>query len=160
MALKNILPACLVLSVLILDAGEALAAPRGCFTNAELSAEGIVRYGLRLREGARLCSEPPYAFEMMPLWESVDKQVGVRFASSKAKREGAFLREFGKDAHHRLEMWNARIVFRFRYHPVSEPFCRSVEQTMKDIQTRGWSVFAKQAALSRDEVRMDFRPCP
>ena len=160
MALKNILSVCLAVSILALDAGTAWAAPRGCFTNAELNAEGIVRYGLRLREGARLCSEPPYAFEMMPLWESVDRQVGQRFAGNKRQREAAFLREFGKNAYHRLEMWDARIVFRFRYHPVSEPFCRSVEQTMKDIQTRGWSVFAKQAALSRDEVRMDFRPCP
>jgi hypothetical protein len=135
------------------------AAGSDCFTKAEQSAEQIVRHGLRLREGAQACDEPPWNLPTAPLWESIDKQFGPRFAAQTAIRKKAFMREFADDADNRLALWDARIVMHFRHYPVSDEYCAGIKDMLDETLKRGWGAFTKQAAKARDEVRMDYRPC-
>jgi hypothetical protein len=69
----------LAFSFALVPGPQALAKPRGCFTKSEQTAEEIVRYGLRLREGAMGCDGAPWEAHTQPLWEAVDKQFGPQF---------------------------------------------------------------------------------
>jgi hypothetical protein len=131
----------------------------GCFTRSEQGAERIVRQGLRLREGARGCEGSPWNMGTQALWDSVEGQFGSRFAAQTRIRERAFQREFADDADNRLQVWNARIVFHYRYYPLSETYCASIKKTLEDMQKGGWSVLTRQAGKATDEVRMDYKPC-
>lgn len=144
---------------LLPDWAYAQAKSRGCFSKAEETAEQIVREGLRLREGARGCSEPPWSMPVKSLWDDVDRRFGPRFAQQTNIRRKAFQREFADDADNRLERWDGRIVMHFRHFPLSETYCEAIKTTLEDVQKRGWSVLQKQAAKGVDEVTMDYRPC-
>jgi hypothetical protein len=150
------------LLVLCLTSADALAQakPRGCFTKAEESAEQLVRGGLRLREGALGCDGPPWEAGTRPLWEQIDRQFGSRFARQTQIRQRAFEREFAKDAENRLQVWDGRIVFHYRHYPLSATYCANLKDMMEKMLRVGWAVFARQAATARDEVKMDYKPCP
>lgn len=159
MRARRILAALLGLAVLA-PTGPARAKPKTCFTPAEIAAEQQVRHGLRLREGARICSEPPYDLKLLGLWQEIDTQFGPRFARQKTIREQAFRREFGQDTYNRLEMWDGRVVMHYRNNWASPEFCGDISKTLNDMKTKGWSVFSKRAAKAKPEVTVDFRPCP
>jgi hypothetical protein len=155
------LAVCLILFSLIPRPapGQTQPQPTGCFTKAEQAAERIVRQGLRLREGARKCAAPPWNMGTQSQWDAIDRQFGPRFAAQTRIRQNAFQREFSDDAENRLEAWNGRIVFHFRYYPVSETYCTGIQQMMADMQKRGWTVLTRQADKAAEEVRMDYRLC-
>lgn len=137
----------------------AQAKNRGCFTKAEMTAETIVREGLRLREGALGCDGPPWNMGTRPLWEEVDRVFGPRFAQQTHSRMRAFQREFQDDAVNRLQMWDARTVMHYRHYPVSQLYCEDIRDTLQDVRKSGWSIIPRQAAKGRDAVEMDYRPC-
>ncbi|MTJ80885.1 MAG: hypothetical protein F8N37_07705 [Telmatospirillum sp.] len=137
----------------------AQAAAKGCFTPAEITAEQIVRVGLRLREGARACGEKPWNAGTQGLWDQLDQRFGRQFAAQTAVRQKAFQREFSDDADNRLEMWNGRIVMYYRHYPVSEVYCGEIKSQMEKVMKSGWSAVTKAAKASGDAVRMDYRPC-
>ena len=131
----------------------------GCFSKAEQAAERIIREGLRLREGARGCDEPPWNMRTASLWADIDQKLGARFLAQSKVREKAFLREFKDDADNRLARWNARTVFHFRYFPLSEVYCANLKKTLQQMQKKGWGAVSNLAAKGTDEVEMDYRPC-
>lgn len=145
--------------VLLAAPPEGWAKPKGCFTTVEESAEGIVRYGVRLREGARACDGDPWNAGTAPLWDQIDKQFGTRFAQQTKIRHDAFVREFEGDAENKLEYWNGRIVFYYRNYPTSPVYCATIKKDMQTMQAKGWNSFVKSAALGRDEVQMDYKVC-
>ncbi len=135
------------------------AKPRGCFTKSEQTAEEVVRYGLRLREGAMGCDGAPWEAHTQPLWEAVDKQFGPQFKQQTDARAKAFVREFENDAEHKLTQWNARIVFYYRNYPLSPVYCDSIKKEMMQMQAKGWNAFVKLAKLAREDIRMTYQPC-
>jgi hypothetical protein len=136
------------------------AKPRGCFTTAEQTAEQIVREGLRLREGARGCDGRPWRMGTASLWQDVDNQLGPRFLAQTNIRRKAFTREFKDDANNRLELWDGRIVMHFRHYPLSEIYCSEIKDVLGEAKTRGWAAIRAHASKSKEEVKMDYRPCP
>jgi hypothetical protein len=138
----------------------AQAAPKGCFSKAEETAEQIVRFGLRLREGARACEGKPWDAHTGALWDQVDQRFGPRFAQQTEVRRRAFVREFSDDADNRLDRWNARTVMFYRNYPVSEVYCAEVKGQMEHLLKAGWSVATKASKVAADAVRMDYRICP
>jgi hypothetical protein len=137
----------------------AQAAPRGCFTKAEETAEQIVREGLRLREGAKGCAEAPWRQQTLSLWNSLDQRLGPQFAAQTLIRQKAFQREFSDDADNRLQMWNGRIVFYFRNYPLSEVYCAGIKDMLEQMLKKGWGALKSKAGKGADEVKMDYRPC-
>ncbi len=161
-SIRSLLALPIIVGILF-DAGAAWAQaagrPRECFTKAEESAEQIVRLGLRLREGAKGCDEPPWNMQTQGIWEQLDSQFGARFAAQTAARRRAFQREFADAADNRLEMWNGRIVMHFRHYPLSEVYCGSIKDMMQKTLGKGWGVLQKNAVKGADEVKMDYRLC-
>jgi len=151
------LVAVLALSLAPLPAAEAK--PRGCFTKQEQTAEEVVRYGLRLREGGRGCDEAPWNAGTQPLWDAVDKQFGDQFKQQTETRRKAFEREFEKDAENNLNRWNARIVFYYRNYPLSPVYCDLLKTQLVNVVKKPWGAFVKQSAIARDDVRMTYQPC-
>ncbi len=141
------------------DAPQALAKPRGCFTKAEQGAEEMVRFGLRLREGARGCDADPYDEATQPMWEQIDKDLGPQMKQQTDIRRAAFVREFENDAENKLSVWDARIVFFYRNYPLSQVYCDNIKKLLTDTQKTGWNGFRKRAIIARDEIRMTYTPC-
>lgn len=137
----------------------AQLAPKRCFTQKEMTAEQVVRYGLTLREGAAVCSKTPHDFKLYPLWLDIDQKLGPQFAINKGIREVAFRREFGPSALNRLEMWDGRIVFYYRYVPVTADLCKEMRDNLEAVQKGGWAQVTKRSALNRDNVQMTFKRC-
>jgi len=59
-----------------------------------------------------------------------------------------------------LSQWDARIVMHFRHYPLSEEYCDAIKTMLEDTQKKGWSAVTKQAAKGKNEVKMDYKPCP
>jgi hypothetical protein len=133
--------------------------PRGCFTRGEHTAEEMVRYGLRLREGARACNAAPWYAGTQSLWDQVDKKFGAQFAAQTKTRKAAFVREFTDDAENRLGQWNGRIVMMYRNYPLSPELCDEIKTSLEGMLSKGWNSFARQAVKSKDDVKMDYRVC-
>lgn len=148
------------LVVLLLLPSAAEAAPRGCFSPKEAEAIQMVRHGVRLREGATRCQEENYTSGSLALWQKVDQMVGSQFKAQTDMRREAFRREFEDWAAWNLSVWDGRIVHHFRFRSLSKELCTDIADMLKDIDTRGWSAFTKQAAKLRNEVRIDYRICP
>jgi hypothetical protein len=150
-----------ILSVLCLLPHHAFAQAqsKGCFSKAEEAAERLVRQGLRLREGARGCDGSPWNMQTQSMWVDIDRRFGPRFADQTRIRQAAFQREFADDADNRLAVWNGRIVFHFRYYPLSETYCAGIKDLMSQMQKRGWSALTAQANKATVEVKMDYRLC-
>ena len=148
----------LILSMLLAVA-PAQAKPRGCFTKTEETAEQVVRQGLRLREGAKLCDGDPWRVPTLRLWTAIDQQFGAQFANQTQIRKAAFQREFEKDAENHLTQWDGRIVNYFRYYPLSPEYCVSIKNILLETQKKGWGAVLLHASKSKDEVRMDYRSC-
>lgn len=146
-----------------LSAGEILAAgpkPKICFTPAEENAEQLVRGGLRLREGAAACDGRPYNMQTQALWDQIDQRFGPRFKQQTDIRGKAFAREFTNDAENREKMWDGRTVLHFRNYPLSAAYCTEIKNSLQAMLKSGWGAFVKQAQRAKDEVEMDYRPCP
>jgi len=138
---------------------QADAKPRGCFTKAEQTAEEVVRYGLRLREGGRGCDGEPWNAGTLPLWEAVDKQFGDQFRQQTDTRRKAFEREFENDAENKLSQWNGRIVFYYRNYPLSQVYCATLKKDLAALPNKPWSNFVKRALIAHNDVRMTYQPC-
>ena len=157
--MRSIVASAAAIALLLAPCADAIAKPRGCFTKAEQRAEEVVRHGLRLREGGEGCDGPPWEAGTKPLWEAVNTQFGPQFAQQTDIRNKAFLREFANDAEHKLNQWNARIVFYFRNYPLSPVYCASIKKMLTEAPQKGWRDIVKQAHYAADEIRMTYEPC-
>lgn len=137
----------------------AATKPRGCFTAPEISAERLVRQGLRLREGANACNGNPWNYKTLPLWTDIDTRFGWRFAQQTKIRKGAFIREFDKDAENRITQWDGRTVMFYRTYPLSDEYCAGVKKQLLDMQKSGWAVFVKAASVAPEEIKTIYNPC-
>jgi hypothetical protein len=153
------LVAVLAFSAALAPISDLLAKPRGCFTKAEQTAEEVVRYGLKLREGANGCDGAPWDVPTLPLWEALDKQFGAQFKQQTDLRAKAFQREFENDAENKLSQWNARIVFYYRHYPLSPVYCGGIKSDLEAIPKKSWNAFVKRAVIARDDIRMTYQPC-
>jgi len=153
------LAAALAFGMAVAPPPQAEAKPRGCFTQAEQRAEEVVRYGLKLREGANGCDGAPWEAHTLPLWEAIDKLYGAQFKQQTDIRAKAFVREFENDAENKLTQWNARIVFYYRNYPLSPVYCAGMKKILTDIPNKPWGNFVKQAVIAHNDIRMTYVPC-
>ncbi|GEM_PF-874670 len=144
---------------LLMPAPPAVAAPRQCFTPKEAESIQSVRHGIRLRESALRCQEEGYASDTLALWRRVDQAVGSQFKAETDLRREAFQREFESWADWNLSIWDGRIVMHFRNRPLSRELCTNIATMLKDIDTKGWAAFTKQATKLRNEIRLDYMVC-
>jgi hypothetical protein len=144
---------------LLSNAAFAQGAAKECFAKPEQQAEQIIREGIRLREGASGCDQPPFFMETWPLWQQIDRQFGARFAQQTAVRQRALKREFPDDPDNDETAWNGRVVMYFRHYPLSTVYCQAIKQQLQSVQKKGWAAIAKLAKAGTDEVEMDYRPC-
>lgn len=144
-------------ALIVCLATQAVAAPRGCFTAPEHEAEQEIRHGIRLREGATECDA--WVPGLTEVWKKIDAANGNRFANQKSLRERAFAREFEKWSNTYREVWDGRIVMYFRNFPINEAHCRQLAKQLDEVLKKGYRAFKTQAALLRNEVRMDYRVC-
>ena len=157
--MKRIVALAAILAFAAAPLPVAEAKPRGCFTKQEQTAEEVVRYGLRLREGGQGCDEAPWLDRTRPLWDAVDSQFGPQFRQQTETRRQAFIREFENDAENKLSQWNARIVIYYRHYPLSQVYCDQLKKTLTDVTKKPWGAFVKQAAIAHNDVRMTYTPC-
>lgn len=146
-------------SLLLVQPALAAGKPQGCFTQAEINAERLVRQGLRLREGAVGCDGNPWNYHTLSQWQDIDKRFGAQFAQQTKIRKGAFTREFDKDAENRITQWDGRIVMRYRGAPLSDVYCTGVKTQLTEMQKSGWAIFKKRATVAPDDVKFMFKPC-
>jgi hypothetical protein len=149
----------LILAAAILTASPAWAKPKGCFTKREEIAEQVVRHGVRLREGAQRCQELGFSTETGARWRAMDDLLGEQFSTQVGVRAKAFGREFGEAAEGELRLWDGRIVSYFRHRPLSEIYCRALDEMMDEASARGFNGFKAQALRERGEVRIQYRIC-
>ncbi len=150
--------ACLIL-ILLLPSPHAAAAPRKCFAPKEAEAIQAVRHGIRLRESALRCQEEGFAPDAIALWRKIDQAVGSQFKAATNLRRESFQREFEDWADWNLSIWDGRIVMHFRNRPINRELCTNIAAMLKDIDSRGWPAFTKQATKLRDEIRLDYMVC-
>jgi hypothetical protein len=151
--------ACLILTMLLQPVAEADAAPRKCFTPPEAEAIQTVRHGIRLRETAARCQEDGFSPEAQAVWQRIDTAVGSQFKAATDLRRSGFQREFESWADWNVSVWDGRIVRFFRHRPINRELCRNIDAMLKEVDTKGWVAFTKQATKLRDEVRIDFVVC-
>ena len=149
--------AALVVALLLIPAA-APAAPKKCFTKAEIKAEQEVRQGIYLREAASRCAE-----RLLPgardRWQKIEEVNGAKFRSAVDRRQKAWKREFPDDWTYQINYADGRLVTYARNVPVTEGFCENIDELLQTIEKRGFVAFTKLAKVVRNQVTDNYKVC-
>jgi hypothetical protein len=150
--------AAFLVAVLMMPAA-ALAAPKKCFSKAEIKAEQEVRQGIFLREAANRCNE-----RLLPgardRWQKIEGDNGAKFRADVERRQKAWNREFPDDWKYQITYADGRLVTYARNVPLTEGFCDNIDELLQTIEKRGFAAFTKLSKLVRNQVTDDYKVCP
>ncbi len=148
----------LALAAACLTPPPVLAAkPKGCLTSSEMQTEQLVRHGVFLREAANHCNDSKPGVGQM--WKTFDTTYNTRLSGLTAKRASIFKREFPKNWRQMMIYFDGRMVTAYRNASFENLFCGDVQSLLTKIRRGGWPVFARQAKVIQDNVRLDFHEC-
>lgn len=149
----------LVVAFFLIPAAALAAAPKKCFSAAEIKAEQEVRQGIFLREAANRCNE-----RLLPgargRWQKIEGDNGAKFRSAVDRRQKAWNREFPDDWKYQINYADGRLVTYARNIPLTEGFCENIDELLQTIEKRGFGAFTKLSKLVRNQVTDDYKVCP
>ncbi len=131
-------------------------APR-CLTAADVKTEQLVRHGIFLREAGNRCDE--WVAGTRQKWLDFDGRFGTRLKAQTDRRIRMFQRAFRDDAVKVMTYFDGRLVTYYRHYPLSEVYCRDVDDLLTEVNRRGWGGFTKQAEVIQNEVHLDYKVC-
>ncbi|MBF0355690.1 MAG: hypothetical protein HQL43_10695 [Alphaproteobacteria bacterium] len=149
----------LLLVALLAVPSLAFAKPKGCMTKAEQTVEWQIRHGIRLREFAFRCDEPPYNAGTLAIWRRIDATQTGQFQKMTDSRAKTFEREFPQTFKSYIEAWNGRIIMRYRDYYLSDIDCIQTKRQLQDIEKKGFKAFTTLSARYKPEILMDYRTC-
>lgn len=136
---------------------QTRAKPSRCLTAADVKTEQLVRHGIFLREAGNRCDE--WVPGTRQKWLDFDGRFGTRLRSQTDRRIRMFQRAFRDDAVKVMTYFDGRLVTYHRHYPLSEGYCRNVDELLDEVRKRGWGGFTKQAEVIQNEVHLDYKVC-
>ncbi|WP_096700579.1 hypothetical protein [Magnetospirillum sp. 15-1] len=153
------LRAAILVAAVLIPAAALAAAPKKCFSQAEIKSEQEVRQGIFLREAANRCNE-----RLLPgardRWQKIEGANGAKFRSAVDRRQKAWQREFPDDWKYQINYADGRLVTYARNISLTEGFCDNIDDLLQTIEKRGFAAFSKLSKVVRNQVTDDYKVCP
>lgn len=153
------LRAAILVAAILIPAAAGAAAPKKCFSKAEIKSEQEVRQGIFLREAANRCNE-----RLLPgardRWQKIEGANGAKFRSAVDRRQKAWQREFPDDWKYQINYADGRLVTYARNISLTEGFCDNIDDLLQTIEKRGFAAFSKLSKVVRNQVTDDYKVCP
>jgi hypothetical protein len=148
----------LLILILVASPGLAVAAPKGCFTTAEITSEREVRHGIYMREATKRC-DIRFLKGATERWQKFETANGAKFRASVDRRKKAWQREFPDDWQYKVTHADGSLVTYARNIPYTEGFCDNIDELMTRIDKGGFAGFSKQAKWIQNQVVADYKVC-